>query len=77
MDTAQSTIATRDLSRTEIVPHVHFSAQRAHFNDSLTQEVVRLSRELLTQFALQIIVFIPHSHFDSIGGVMAFAEEKE
>lgn len=50
----------------EIVPHIHLARQRSHLDDCLTQEVVGLSRELLTKLRLEIVVLVPNAHFDAI-----------
>lgn len=63
----------RSIELTQIVPHVHLSAQRANFDDGLTQKVVRLPLELLLHAGLDVIVLVPHSHLDAVRGVVAFA----
>lgn len=57
----------------QIVPHVHFARQRAHLDDRLAEEVVRLARQLLAQLRLQVVVLVPHAHLDAIGRVVALA----
>lgn len=58
---------------TQIVPHVHLSAQRADLDDGLAQEVVGLPLELLLHAGLDVVVLVPHSHLDAVRGVVAFA----
>lgn len=55
---------------TQIVPDIHFSTQRPHLNDCLTQEVIRFPLEALFYPRLDVIIFIPHPNLNSIGGVM-------
>lgn len=58
---------------TQIVPHIHLAAQRADLDDGLTQEVVGLPLELLLHARLDVVVLVPHSHFDAVRGVVALA----
>lgn len=58
---------------TQIVPHVHLSAQRADLDDGLAQKVVRLPLELLLHARLDVVVLVPHSHLDAVRGVVALA----
>lgn len=62
---------------TQIVPHVHLSAQRADLDDGLAQEVVGLALELLFHARLDVVVLVPHSHLDAVRGVVALAAETE
>lgn len=59
--------------RTQIVPDVHFAAERAHLDDGLAQEVVRLALEMLLHPRLDVVVLVPHAHLDAVGGVVALA----
>lgn len=56
---------------TQIVPDVHLAAQRPHLDDTLAQEVVRLPLETLLHSRLDVVVLIPYTHFDPVGGVVA------
>ena len=49
---------------TEVVPDVHLSAQRSHFDDLLAQKVVRLARELGAQSSLEVVVLVPEQRDD-------------
>ena len=51
-----SVISTR---LTEVVPDVHFTAERPYFDDLLTEKVVRLSSELGPKPRLQVVVLVP------------------
>lgn len=51
---------------TQVIPDIHFSAQRSDFNDALSQEIVRFPLQTLLHSGLDVIIFIPHSHFDSV-----------
>ncbi len=55
---------------TQVVPDVHFTAQSSNLNDSLTEEIIRLSFELLLYSGLNIIILVPNAHFDPIGRVV-------
>lgn len=59
--------------RTEIVPDVHLSAERADLDDGLAQEIVRFTFEMLLHPRLDVIVLVPHAHLDAVGGVVTFA----
>lgn len=61
---------------TEVVPHIHFSAQSANFNDCLPQEIIRLAFQPLLDTRLDVIIFIPHSHLDPVRGIMALTANK-
>ena len=56
----------------QIIPHIHLTRQSTHFNYSLSKEIVRFSCQFLSQFRLQIIIFIPNSDFNTIRGVVTF-----
>lgn len=58
---------------TQVVPDIHLSAQRSDLYDGLTQEVVRLPFEVLLHPGLDVVVLVPHSDLDAIGGVVTFA----
>lgn len=55
---------------TQVVPDVHFSAQSSNLDDGLTEEIIRLSFELLLYSGLNIIILVPYAHFDPIGRVV-------
>jgi hypothetical protein len=57
----------------QVVPHVHLAGQRAHLDDGLAEEVVRLPGQLLAQFGLEVVVLIPHAHLDAVGRVVTLA----
>lgn len=59
--------------RTEIVPDVHLSAERADLDDGLAQEIVRFTFEMLLHPRLDVVVLVPHAHLDAVGGVVTFA----
>lgn len=59
---------------TQVVPDVHFSAQRSHFNDALAQEIIRFPLQTLLHLGLDVVVLVPDAHFDSVGEVVALAE---
>ncbi len=59
--------------RTQVVPDVHLAGQRAHLDDGLSQEVVRLSRQFLPQLRLEVVVLVPDSHLDAVRRVVALA----
>lgn len=61
---------------TQIVPDIHLSAQSADLNNSLAQEVIRLSLELLLYSRLDIIIFIPHTHLDPVRRVVTFTRDR-
>lgn len=61
---------------TQIVPDIHLSAQSADLDNSLAQEVIGLSFELLLYSRLDIIIFIPHAHLDPVWGVVTFTKDK-
>jgi len=46
---------------TKVIPDVHLSAQRSHFDDLLTEEIVRFSRELGAKPRFEIVVFVPET----------------
>ncbi len=57
-------VGTIDFSKgvtvlTEVIPEVHLTTQGSDFDDCLPQEVVRFAGELLADFRLQVVVFIP------------------
>ena len=58
---------------TEVVPDVHFAAERPHFDDGLPEKVVRLLFEMLLHPRLDVIVLIPHSHLNPVRGIVALA----
>lgn len=60
---------------TQVVPDVHFTAQSSYLDDGLTEEVVRLTFELLLYSGLNIVVLVPHAHFDPIGRVVTLTVE--
>lgn len=62
------------LPLTQVVPDVHLSAQGADLDDGLAEEVVRLPLELLLHAGLDVVVLVPHSHLDAVGGVVTLAE---
>lgn len=64
------------VKRTEIVPDVHLSAQHAHLDDGLTQEIIRFFLKVLLHSGLYIIIFIPHTDFDTVCGIMTLAVKK-
>ena len=43
-----------------------------YLDDGLTKEVVRFSGEFLAQFRFYVVVFVPHTNFDTIRRVVAF-----
>jgi len=49
---------------TEVVPDVHLSTQRSHFDDLLAKKVVRLARELGAQSSLEVVVLVPEQRDD-------------
>lgn len=51
---------------TQVVPDVHFSAQRSDFNDALAQEIIRFPLQSLLHPRLDVVILIPHTHFDSV-----------
>lgn len=51
---------------TQVVPHVHLSAQSSDFDDALAQEIIRFPFETLFHPRLDIVILIPHTHFDSV-----------
>lgn len=61
---------------TQIVPDIHLSAQSADLDNSLAQEVIGLSFELLLYSRLDIIIFIPDAHLDPVWGVVTFTRDK-
>lgn len=64
----------KDGTLTQVVPDVHFSAQRSNFNDALAEEIVRFPFETLLHSRLDVVILIPHTHFNSVGGIVAFTE---
>lgn len=60
---------------TEVVPDVHLPAQGPDLNDRLAQEIVRLPLEALLDTGLDVIIFVPDTDLDAVGGVMALAGE--
>lgn len=46
-----------------------------HFNDGLTQEIVRLPCKLLAEFRLQVVVFVPHSHLYPVRRIVALTRK--
>lgn len=48
---------------TYIIPDVHVTAKRGDVDKSLTQKIIRLSCEFLTQSGFYIIIFIPERVF--------------
>lgn len=59
----------------QVVPNVHFTGQSSNFDYGLAQEVIGFASQFLPQFGLEVVVFIPHSHFYSITRVVALEEE--
>lgn len=51
---------------TQVVPDVHFSTQRSNFDDTLTQEIIRLPLQTLLHSGLDVIVFVPNPNFDAV-----------
>lgn len=51
---------------TQVVPNVHLSAQSAHFNNGLTQEVITLTLEPLFYTRLDVVVLVPHTNLDAV-----------
>lgn len=62
---------------TQIVPDIHFSAQSADLDDSLTEEVIGLPLELLLHPGLDVVILIPNTHLDAVWGVVTFTKEAE
>lgn len=60
---------------TEVVPDVHLPAQGPDLDDRLAQEIVRLPLEALLDTGLDVIIFVPDTDLDAVGGVMALAGE--
>lgn len=56
---------------TQVVPDVHLPAQCPHLDDGLAQEVVRLPLEALLDAGFDVIILIPDTDFDAVGGIMA------
>ena len=57
----------------KMVPHVHLPREGPHLDDGLTEEVVRLPCQLLSQSSLEVVVLVPDSHFDPVARVVTFA----
>lgn len=51
---------------TQVVPNVHLSAQSAHFNNGLTQEVITLTFEPLFHTRLDVVILVPHTNLDAV-----------
>lgn len=66
-----------DVILTQVVPDIHLSAQRSDLNDALTQEVIRLSLQTLLYPRLDVIVFVPDTHLDSVWRIVALADKKQ
>lgn len=45
----------------------------AHLNYGLAEEIIALPGQLLPQFGLDVVVLVPHSHLDSVAGVVTLA----
>lgn len=58
---------------TQIIPDVHFTTECSHFNDGLSQKIIRLPFKFLLHARLDVIVFVPNAHFDSVRGVVTLA----
>ena len=56
----------------QVVPHVHFARKSPHLDDGLAEKVVRLAGKLLPHFRLEVVIFVPHAHFDPIRRVVTF-----
>lgn len=61
---------------TQIVPDIHLSTQSADLDNSLAQEVIGLSFELLLYSRLDVVIFIPHTHLDPVWGVVTFTRDE-
>lgn len=64
-------VAIPGTALTQVVPDVHLPAQRPHLDDGLAQEVVGLPLEALLDAGLDVVILIPDTDFDAVGGVMA------
>ena len=56
---------------TQVVPNVHLPTERPDLNDGLAQEVIALSLEPLLHARLDVVVLVPDTHLDPVGGVVA------
>ena len=59
----------------QVVPHVHLARERAHLDDGLAEEIVRLAGQLLPQLGFQVVVLVPDAHLDAVGRVVALEVE--
>lgn len=62
---------------TKVIPDVHFSTQCPNFNYTLAQEIIRFSLETLLHPRLNVIILIPHTHFNSVWRIVALTSEKQ
>ena len=44
-----------------------------HLDDGLSEEIIRLSGELLSELGLEVVVLVPHADLDPVAGVVALA----
>ena len=54
------------MTLTQVVPDVHLSAEGPDLDDALAQEVIRLPLQTLLHAGLDVIVLVPHTHFDPV-----------